>query len=62
MTNPPKIRRCGECRQLFSSPDSFRLHKRVDGNCRSVEALVAVGYIQTPNGWRHTRTPPGSRR
>jgi hypothetical protein len=38
------------------------MHKRVDGNCRSVEALVAVGYKQTPKGWIHTKVPGGSNR
>jgi hypothetical protein len=62
MTTPPRVRRCSECRQVFSNPDSFRLHKRVGGDCRSVEALAAAGYVQTPSGWRHTKTPLGSRR
>ena len=57
-----KVRRCTECKQVFASPDAFRLHKRVDGNCRSIEALTAIGYIQTPKGWLHTKVPPGSRR
>jgi hypothetical protein len=57
-----KTRRCTECKQVFASPDAFRLHKRVDGNCRSIEALTAIGYIQTPKGWLHTKVPPGSRR
>ena len=57
-----KVRRCTECKQVFASPDAFRLHKRVDGTCRSIEALTAIGYIQTPKGWLHTKVPPGSRR
>ena len=50
-----KIRRCVECKQVFASPDAFRLHKRVDGNCRSIEASLAVGYKQTPKGWLHSK-------
>jgi len=60
MSAVPKIRRCKECKQIFAAPDAFRLHKRMDGNCRSLEALVAVGYKQTPKGWLHTKIPPGS--
>jgi len=48
----PKIRRCGECKQVFATPESFRSHKRGGGDCRSVEALLAVGFQQTPQGWR----------
>ena len=55
-------RRCTECKQVFASPDAFRLHKRVDGNCRSIEALVAAGYKQTPKGWIHSKVPGGSNR
>jgi hypothetical protein len=40
---------------VFANPDSFRLHKRKDGYCRSEEALVAVGYRPTANGWLHTK-------
>ena len=52
----PKIRRCAECKQVFATPESFRSHKRVDGACRSVEALHAIGFRQTPQGWKIT--PP----
>jgi hypothetical protein len=51
----PRVRRCTECKQVFANPDSFRLHKRKDGYCRSEEALVAVGYRPTANGWMHTK-------
>ena len=57
----PKIRRCTECKQVFANPDSFRLHKRKDGYCRSEEALVAVGYRTTPKGWLHMRAPSEKR-
>ena len=53
-----KIRRCAECKQVFASPEAFRLHKRVDRNCRSVEALVAVGYKETSKGWINTKASP----
>jgi len=33
----PKIRRCTECKQGFAAPDAFRLHKRLDGNCRRLQ-------------------------
>ncbi len=57
-----KIRRCKECKQIFAAPDAFRLHKRVDGNCRSIEGLTAAGFRQTPKGWLHSRVPLGSNR
>lgn len=49
---PPRIRTCGECKQKFANPEAFRKHKHKFGSCRSVEALLAVGYIETPNGWK----------
>lgn len=57
-----KTRRCTECKQIFASPDAFRLHKRVDGNCRTIEGLIAVGYRQTPKGWLHSKVPARSNR
>lgn len=62
MSTVTKIRRCKECKQVFATPDAFRLHKRVDGNCRTIEALVAVGYKQTPKGWINSKVPGGSNR
>lgn len=62
MSTVTKIRRCKECKQVFATPDAFRLHKRVDGNCRTIEALVAVGYKQTPKGWINSKIPTGSNR
>lgn len=47
-----KVRRCTECKQVFATPESFRSHKRMDGACRTPEALHAVGFRQTPQGWR----------
>ena len=44
-------RKCRECQRQFLSPESYRTHKRRDGFCRSEEALVAVGFMQTPTGW-----------
>ena len=55
-----KIRRCAECKQVFASPEAFRLHKRVDRNCRSVEAFVAVVYKETSNVWINTKASPKS--
>lgn len=52
-----KIRRCTECKQVFATPDALRMHKRFDGHCRSVDAMIAVGYKRTPKGWLHARTP-----
>jgi hypothetical protein len=49
---PPKIRTCGECKQKFGNPESFRLHKYKFGTCRTPEALRAVGFIETANGWK----------
>lgn len=57
-----KIRTCTECKRPFATPDSLRLHKRVDGACRSEEALQAVGFSLTPKGWVRKGTPLFSRR
>lgn len=62
MSTVTKIRRCKECKQVFATPDAFRLHKRVDGNCRTPEGLAAVGYKQTPKGWINSKIPTGSNR
>jgi hypothetical protein len=55
-----KIRRCTECKQVFATPESFRSHKRVDGACRTPEALLAVGFQQTSQGWKSR--PPSSKK
>ncbi len=57
-----KVRTCTECKRQFATPDSLRLHKRVDGACRSEEGLVAVGFRQTPRGWVRKGTPLNSNR
>lgn len=57
-----KTRTCTECKRPFATPDSLRLHKRVDGACRSEEALQAVGFSLTPTGWVRKGTPLFSRR
>ena len=57
-----KTRTCTECKRPFATPDSLRLHKRVDGACRSEEALQAVGFSLTPTGWARKGTPLFSRR
>lgn len=59
---PKKVRRCAECKEVFATPDSLRLHKRTWGECRSPEALEAVGFTKTPNGWKAKRVPPNSNR
>ena len=58
----PSQRRCRECKIKFADPESFRRHKRIDMNCRTVEALKAVGYTLTDKGWKATRVPPNSNR
>jgi hypothetical protein len=50
-----KERRCTECKRKFATPESFRSHKYKFGSCRSLEALAAVGFIETGKGWLHTR-------
>lgn len=52
MSVSSRVRRCKECKQVFASPESYLGHKRAEG-CRSPEALVAAGYVQTPKGWIH---------
>lgn len=47
-----KVRRCTGCKQVFATPESFRSHKRLGSDCRSVEALIAVGFVRTPRGWQ----------
>ncbi len=44
-------RQCPECKQRFASPESLRKHKYPFGDCRSVEALKAVGFKETDKGW-----------
>lgn len=46
-----KTRRCSECKRTFINPESYRVHKRRDGYCRNEEALVVVGFVETPDGW-----------
>jgi hypothetical protein len=48
-----KVRRCTECKQVFVTPESFRTHKRLGGECRTIEAMVSIGFVQTPKGWKH---------
>lgn len=55
-----KIRRCGECKEVFVTPESFRSHKRIDRECRTPEALYAVGFRQTPQGWQ--LKPPSTKK
>ena len=59
---PKKIRVCRECKQTFVTPETLRKHRRIDGNCRSPEQLKAVGFVETPKGWKMTITPPNSNR
>ena len=47
-----KERRCTECKRKFATPESFRAHRYKFGGCRSVEALAAAGYVETPKGWK----------
>lgn len=56
------MRICKECKKQFANPDSIRAHKRVDGACRTDEALLAVGFTMTPKGWIRPRIPLNSRR
>jgi hypothetical protein len=44
------------------TPETLRKHRRIDGNCRSPEQLKAVGFVETPKGWKMTITPPNSNR
>jgi hypothetical protein len=53
MTVVVKERRCTECKRKFASPESFRSHKYRFGECRSVEALAAVGFVETAKGWKY---------
>lgn len=59
---PKKVRRCKECKEVFATPESLRKHKRVGGECRSLEALRAVGFVSTKKGWLLTCIPPNSNR
>lgn len=47
-----KIRRCTECKQVFATPQSFFEHKKIGGNCRSVDTLMSAGFERTSQGWR----------
>ena len=50
-----KTRRCSECKRVFASAESFRAHKYRGGGCRTLEALYAAGYTETPTGWKHSK-------
>lgn len=52
---PPKIRTCGECKRKFASPDAFMKHKHKFGGCRSEEALISIGFVDTDKGWTHRK-------
>lgn len=48
----PRVRTCMECKKTFLSPESFRTHKYRFGTCRSPEALLCIGFAETPKGWK----------
>lgn len=48
-----KERRCTECKRRFANPESFRSHKYKFGQCRSIEALAAAGFVETGKGWKY---------
>jgi hypothetical protein len=48
-----KTRRCTECKRVYATPEAFRMHKLAGVGCRPIEALRAIGYVETDKGWRH---------
>ena len=52
-SRPTKTRRCSECKNTFLTPEAFRGHKRGVGGCRSVEAMIAIGFTKTEKGWKN---------
>ena len=59
MTVVKKERRCTECKRKFATPESYRSHKYKFGGCRSLEALAAVGFVETTKGWVYIREVGG---
>lgn len=55
MTVVKRERRCTECKRRFATPESFRAHRYKFSSCRSVEALTAAGFVETPKGWTYKK-------
>jgi hypothetical protein len=45
-------RRCTECKRKFATANSFHAHKYRFGDCRSLEAMAAIGFVETAKGWK----------
>jgi hypothetical protein len=48
-------RKCTECKRKFATAGSFHAHKYRFGECRSLEALRLVGFVETGKGWKQIR-------
>ena len=53
MIGPKKVKRCSECKRVFANPESFRMHKLKGIGCRTVEGLIARGYVETDGKWNN---------
>ncbi len=51
MRKPPQVRQCKVCKETFATPNAFFGHRRMDGICRPVEALIERGFYLSPKGW-----------
>ena len=57
MLGPKKVRRCAECKRVFANPESFRMHKLKGVGCRTVEGLIARGYVEIDGKWMNRIKP-----
>lgn len=60
MSRIVRVRTCKECKQVFVDPESFRRHKIRGIGCRSVDGLVAIGFVKWAKGWKAPRIEEGS--
>lgn len=59
MSQIVRVRTCKECKQTFADPESFRRHKIRGIGCRSVEAMLAAGFVKWAKGWKSPKLEEG---
>lgn len=55
-----KVRTCKGCKETFVDPESFRRHKLRGIGCRSVEGMLAVGFVKWAKGWKSPKIKEGN--
>jgi len=53
MAKVARKRACRECGRTFVNPNSLLKHKNSLVGCRTDEALLAIGFKLTPQGWSY---------